>query len=228
VGAPLDCRWLGRVGYRPTWQRQEAVRAAVLDGSGAEALFLLEHQPVVTLGRAADPANLLVDEAALSARGIELCRTSRGGDVTFHGPGQLVAYPVVRVGGVRAHVEAMARAVIEVVGALGIDASFHRERVGVWVGDSKLCAFGIHVHRRVAIHGLALNVDTPADGFSLIVPCGLRGLGVTSIAEQLGGAPPVFAVARLLAAALCRQLGRSPAGDLADAAATDRPTGALP
>jgi lipoyl(octanoyl) transferase len=210
VGGALACAWLGRVHFRPTWQLQEDLRAAVLDGSGRETLLLLEHHPVVTLGRAAHPEHLLCDERALGERGIEVVRTSRGGDVTYHGPGQLVAYPVVRLGGVRSHVEAMAGAVIEVVAGWGIAAAWRPDPAGVWVGDRKLCAFGVHVHRRVAIHGLALNVTTALEPFSLIVPCGLRGpgVGVTSMAELTGARPALVEVAGALAQALARHLGR--------------------
>ncbi len=203
--------WLGRIGYRAAWEMQEALRRRIVDGEAAETILLLEHPPVITLGRGADPSHVLLDEATLAARGIELLRTSRGGDVTYHGPGQLVAYPVVRLGrGVVAHVEAMARAVIAVVRPLGIEGEFRRERPGVWVGDRKLCAFGVHVSRRVAIHGLALNVTTPPSAFSAIVPCGLRDAGVTSIAERCGSAPTVEELARPLGAALLEAFGRAP------------------
>jgi lipoate-protein ligase B len=216
---PLAIAWLGRTPYRGAWALQERLRDAILDGRGAETLLLLEHDPVITLGRFADASHVLLDEAALAARGIERVASSRGGDVTYHGPGQLVAYPVVRLErGVVAHVAAMAQAVIEVLGARGIDAAFRRERPGVWVGARKICAFGVHVRRRVAIHGLALNVTTPLERYAAIVPCGLRDAGVTSIAEEMHArskqppAPPALAELALeLGAALARQLRRAPA-----------------
>lgn len=195
--------------YRATWELQEALRRRVLDQDGDEIILLLEHHPVITLGRAADPRNVLLAEPLLAARGIERVVTSRGGDVTYHGPGQLVAYPIVRVGGVRAYVEALAGAVIDVVAAHGVAAAYRPDRAGVWVGDLKICAFGIHVRHRVAIHGLALNVSTPLEAFSAIVPCGLRDAGVTSMASLTGDSPSLSAVAAQLAERLAARLGRT-------------------
>ena len=210
----LAIAWLGRVEYRAAWRLQEALRARILDGEAAETVLLVEHPPVITLGRSADARNVLVEEHALAARGVAFVRTNRGGDVTYHGPGQLVAYPVVRLArGVVAHVEAMARAVIETARPLGIAARFSRERTGVWAtapdGDRKLCAFGVHVRRRVAIHGLALNVTTPLDAFAAIVPCGIRDAGVTSIAALTGRAPSVAELAPSLGARLAEAFGRA-------------------
>lgn len=210
--SPLAWGYLGRVGYRPAWALQEALRRALLDGGGdeGERLLLLEHDPVITLGRSARMENVLLPAEALAARGVELVRANRGGDVTYHGPGQLVAYPVVRIGprGLVAHVEAMAQAVIDVAARHGVAAAFRRDCVGVWVGSRKLCAFGIHVHRRVAIHGLAFNLSPALDAFSTIVPCGLRQTGVTSIAELTGSAPSLPEAAAELAEALARHLER--------------------
>ena len=164
---------------------------------------------MITLGRAADPSHVLWSDEALAARGIERVTTTRGGDVTWHGPGQLVAYPIVAVDhGVLAYVEAMARAVVDVAARLGIDAEFRRARPGVWVGAAKLCAFGVHVHRRVAIHGLALNATASTQSFAPIVPCGLGDSSVCSIADLAGRSPPLPALAALVAEALASHLGR--------------------
>jgi lipoate-protein ligase B len=183
---PLDLVWLGRVPYRPIWQLQERLRAAVLDGTGRETVLLLEHLPVITLGRSADAGHVLLDREALARAGVERVETSRGGDVTYHGPGQLVAYPVVRLAeGPGRYVAALAEAVIEVAARYGVSSSYRRDCPGVWVEGRKLCAFGVHVHRRVAIHGLALNVTTPLEAFAAIVPCGLAGVPVTSLAHEL-------------------------------------------
>ena len=133
---------------------------------------------------------------------------SRGGDVTYHGPGQLVGYPVVRLrGGVVAHMTAMARAIGRVVAELGVATEFRRDAPGLWTNDEKLCAFGVHIRSRVAIHGFALNVTTELDAFNLIVPCGLAGARVTSLAQLLapaGMAPPPL---EILAARVARELG---------------------
>lgn len=158
---------------------------------------------------------MLVGADELARRGVTLHRASRGGDVTYHGPGQLVGYPVVRLRrGVRAHVEAMAAALAEVLLDLGVTARYRSDAPGLWVGagasegEKKICAFGINVHRRVAVHGFALNLDPALDAFSLIVPCGLAGSAVTSLRDAAGQAAPTpEALAPRVAAALGRHLG---------------------
>jgi len=204
-------QWLGRVDHLDAVRRMEALRARILDGDdAAETLLLCEHPPVITLGRRARAEHILASEAALAARGVTVARASRGGDVTYHGPGQLVAYPVMRLhGGVVDHVCRLAKAAIAVAAAYGIEARFDRARPGVWAGDAKLAAVGVHVHRRVAIHGLALNVTTALDAFDLIVPCGLRDLAVTSIASLSGQSPALPEVAAAFAAAFAGLDGRT-------------------
>jgi lipoyl(octanoyl) transferase len=223
----LVTRWLGRVGFDETAALQERLRADVLAGRGPETLLLLEHDPVITLGRSADGAHVLCPEGELRRRGIALARASRGGDVTYHGPGQLVGYPIVRLrGGVLHHVQAMAAAVSGVLATLGIDARFRREAPGLWVaspsgggwsnrdggwsnrdgGWSKICAIGVHVHRRVAIHGFALNLDPDLSAFDLIVPCGLAGSTVTSVRALAGHSPTPAALATKLSTALAAAL----------------------
>jgi lipoyl(octanoyl) transferase len=213
-------RWLGRVPFAATAREQERLREQVLSGDRPETLLLCEHQPVVTLGRSAKPAHVLASAAELARRGVSVHVASRGGDVTYHGPGQLVGYPIVRLrGGVIGHVTAMARAIAGVLAELGIDARWRRETPGLWVGAAdgeparKICAFGVHVHRRVAIHGFALNVSGPLDGFDLIVPCGLPAARTTSIAASIGAAdgvnrpvPPLHVLASRIAGALGREL----------------------
>jgi lipoyl(octanoyl) transferase len=214
-------RWLGRAPFVETAREQERLREDVLRGDAPETLLLCEHDPVVTLGRSANPAHVLAPPAELARRGVDLHVASRGGDVTYHGPGQLVGYPIVRLrGGVVGHVTSMARAIASVLGELGIDARWRRETPGLWVesadgGDdrdrgAKICAFGVHVHRRVTIHGFALNVASSLDGFDLIVPCGLRAARTTSIARVIGAGratPPLHVLASRVARALGRELG---------------------
>jgi lipoate-protein ligase B len=212
--APLQSCWLGRIGYAEAAALQESVRRRILDGDeGAERLLLCEHDPVITLGRGALSENVLAAPDLLRARGISLERSSRGGDVTYHGPGQLVAYPIVRLThGVVAHVEAMAEAAVEVAAAFGVSARFRRDRPGVWVDErKKLAAVGVHVHRRVAIHGMALNVATALDAFELIVPCGLSGTFATSLSAEAGRPISVADTVLPLSAALARALGRTAA-----------------
>lgn len=133
---------------------------------------------------------MLATAAELARRGIAVERISRGGDVTTHCPGQLVGYPVVRLrGGVVDHMTAMSRALIAVLAELGVEAIWRRDAPGLWVAGAKICAFGVNVQRRVAIHGFALNVAIDPGAFALIVPCGLPGARLTSIAELAGAAP---------------------------------------
>jgi len=202
-------RWLGRVGFADTATLQEDLRREVIAG-GRETLLLLEHDAVITMGRSAVAANVLVDDGELARRGVALHRASRGGDVTYHGPGQLVGYPIVRLrGGVRAHVEAMALAIADVLRELGLDAVYRSAAPGLWVGDAKICAFGINVHRRVTVHGFALNLSTDLDAFHLIVPCGISGCAVTSVRALTGEAPTPQALAPRIADALGGRLGIS-------------------
>lgn len=215
IGAGLDCRrraidwaWLGRAPYAEVLALQERLRDAVIQGRGGEILLLLEHAPVITLGRNADAANVLASPEWLQAQGIPVVRVSRGGDVTYHGPGQLVGYPVFRMrDGIRAHVTGIAEAIIEVLAELGLSGEWRSSHPGVWLGDQKICALGVHVRRGVAIHGFALNVHVDLRSFEAIVPCGLRSFGVTSIASQLGSWPPMDEMATRIVHAFERRLG---------------------
>ena len=207
----LTATWLGRMRYAEAAARQEAVRRRILDGHpGAEQVLLLEHAPVITLGRGARAEHVLASEEALARRGIELERSTRGGDVTYHGPGQLVVYPVIRLPrGVVAHVEAMAQAVVDVAATVGVTARFRRDCPGVWVNEqAKLAAFGVHVHRRVASHGVALNVSTALEAFELIVPCGLAGTRATSLQAETGRLLAVHDMVAPFLSAFSRALGR--------------------
>ena len=191
--------WLGRTPYQLAIGLQERIRNEILAGHRRETLVLLEHPAVITLGRHADPAHVLLPMPALRARGIEVCRTSRGGDVTFHGPGQLVGYPIFRLHrGVRWHMQAMATSIVEWLAGLGLAAEWRASTPGVWLGSDKICAFGVHVRHRIATHGFALNLANDLDGFSTIIPCGLPSAGVTSLQRQIGSAPTPEAVARSL------------------------------
>ena len=207
----LGWAWLGRVEYADAVARMERLRARILDGDAtAETLLLLEHPATITMGRRTRPENLLATPEELAARGVAVVRSSRGGDVTYHGPGQLVVYPVVRlVDGVVAHVERLAQAAVDVAAQHGVTARFDRDCPGVWTPDAKLAAIGVHVHRRVAIHGLALNVNTALDHFSLIVPCGLSNRRVTSIAAESHTTPDLPSVAAEFAATFARLSGRT-------------------
>jgi lipoate-protein ligase B len=213
VSRPLRASFLQRVGYEAACALQDRARAAVLAGDlDAETLFLVEHEPVITLGRRAAPGDVLARGEVLGQRGVQIARSTRGGAASYHGPGQLVAYPVVRITrGVVRHVEALAEAAIELAASVGVAARFRRDRPGVWVEDRKLAAIGVHVHRGVAIHGIALNVSTDLEGFDLIVPCGQRGVRATSLTEEVGrvGSTRSIGTVADLAAPLGKALGRA-------------------
>jgi lipoyl(octanoyl) transferase len=204
------------VPFEPTVALQERLRDDLLGGRGPETLLLCEHEPVITLGRSALAANVLASAAELARLGVAVHTASRGGDVTYHGPGQLVGYPILELRrGVVGHLEAMAAGLAALLAEMGIAARWRRDAPGLWVDGAgaggvpaKICAFGVHVRRRVAIHGFALNVTTNLDAFGLIVPCGLSGTAVTSIAALGGdaGATPVLAT---LAARAADVLGRA-------------------
>jgi lipoyl(octanoyl) transferase len=211
-----EWRWLGRAPFAETVELQEQLRSAVLSGRGPETLLLCEHDAVITLGRSARPENVLAPADALERRGVAVHRVSRGGDVTYHGPGQLVGYPILRLrGGLVAHLESMARGLAALLAELGVAAAWRRDAPGLWIDRgsghplAKICAFGVHVRHGVAIHGFALNVTTPLDVFELIVPCGLRGSAVTSIAALTGETRPVASLAPRAVAALGAAFGVS-------------------
>lgn len=209
----MDAYWLGRADYEPIWTLQEKLRQRVLAG-GPEALLLCEHPPVLTLGKSADAAEITVDAATLAAHGVAVVRTSRGGKVTYHGPGQLVVYPIVRLRhGLVRHIESLAGAAVATAAKLGIAAQFERQRVGVYIGEQKLAAIGVHVTRRVAIHGMALNVTSESTAVfrrGWFLPCGELGGKVTCLAEELarrepaspGREPALLAIAQMLHAEL--------------------------
>jgi len=179
--------------YAEVLALQERLHARRVAGEIPDTLLLLEHRPVYTLGRSAAAENVLYSEAALRQAGIERALTTRGGDVTYHGPGQLVGYPILHLGeaGLRVleYVTALEEALIRAVAAFGITAGRDARNRGVWVGDDKLAALGIRVSHQVAMHGFALNVTTRLEDYRGIVACGLRNAGVTSMARVLGREP---------------------------------------
>ena len=186
----LRVEWGGREAYHATWQRQLELRALRCEGRAPDTLILVEHEPVVTVGRHGDSGNLLLPEAQLRQRGVELFRVERGGDVTFHGPGQLVGYPIISLArrglSVRELMRNLEEALIRAVGEFGIAAGREPGMTGVWHERCKLAALGVAVQGGVSFHGFALNVDPDLSYFQLIVPCGIVGRAVTSMAEVLG------------------------------------------
>ncbi len=208
----MEVRWLGRRGYRPVHALQRAAREALLDGRGGPTILLVEHDPVVTLGRRAGEEALRVPRARLREEGVEVVRVERGGLATYHGPGQLVGYPVVAPADhgltVPRFVALLEQAIIEHAATLGVGAHRREGFPGVWVGRAKLGAVGLHLHRGVSIHGFAYNLTIDPADYRWIVPCGIsRDQGrVTSVRALTGRAPEpasaAGAVGAWLAAAL--------------------------
>lgn len=188
--------WLGRLPYRWAHALQAARREAILAGRAPEALWLLEHDPVVTLGRRG---------GEVGSAEVEVVRTERGGLATWHGPGQLVGYLLIDVAsrgiGVRGAVRAVEQGIADWLIGRGVPAGRRDGLPGVWVGRDKICAIGMHFRRGVSMHGFALNLVNPLDGFGAIVPCGITDGGVTTLARLVGSAP--------VPAACAAEVGRS-------------------
>jgi lipoyl(octanoyl) transferase len=169
-----------------------------------DQLLLLEHPPVITLGRGGDAKNLLASPEALEAEHVRFFETTRGGDITYHGPGQVVGYPILHLGegrrDVRKYVTMLEEVLIRTVAEYGITAERAEGKRGIWVGNDKIAAIGVRIAKWVTSHGWALNVNTNLEHFRLITPCGLHGTGVTSIARELGRAVPMDEVRTILAA----------------------------
>ena len=197
--------FLGRVPYGPTYELQEHLRREIRLGRGPEHLLLLEHEPVFTLGRSASADDVVAAEPWLRARGIEVHQTNRGGQVTYHGPGQLVGYPILNLDpdrrDVRRYVHDLQEVLIRTLGDLGV-AGRRREGqayIGVWVGEEKIASIGVHLARWITIHGFALNVSTDLASFSGIVACGLPDVRMTSIERLTGTSVPLTEVASRVA-----------------------------
>jgi lipoyl(octanoyl) transferase len=198
----LEVRWMGRVPYREAWQVQHELVAARRASEIGDQLLLVEHPAVLTLGRQSDASHVRASAQELEARGIEVVRVERGGEVTYHGPGQLVAYPIIRLADrqilLRPLVRALEQAMIDTAAGFGVVAGRRDGFPGCWcdadaetdlqsgAAPRKLGALGLRVEGGVGFHGIALNVTTDLDDFSLIDPCGLPGVEVTSIAREAG------------------------------------------
>lgn len=183
------------IGYAEMLERQLARHAEVATGNAPDTLFLLEHTPVVTLGKDADRKHLLLDEAGYTAEGIELIETTRGGDVTYHGPGQIVAYPILKLQhwkpSVGWYLRTLETVLIDVLAEYGLEGERIEGLTGVWCRGAKVAAIGIGVRRWTTFHGIALNVNPNMAHFGAIVPCGIGDRPVTSLAMLLGTPPPL-------------------------------------
>ncbi|MDQ6606851.1 MAG: lipoyl(octanoyl) transferase LipB [Actinomycetota bacterium] len=190
---------LGTIDYRTALALQERIRTARQEGLVPDVLLTLEHWPVYTRGRRSDPAELPMGEDWYLMQGMEIVDTNRGGKVTYHGPGQLVGYPIVRVDDVVAYVRTLEQALVSALGEEGIVARSRPQDgpdfTGVWVQDRKIASIGVHTQRGVTTHGFAVNVENDLQPFGYIVPCGLDGVRMTSVIKEtrrLAGQLPCF------------------------------------
>ena len=180
---------MGKVDYRRAWELQVNLARAVRNGERPNSLLLLEHPPTYTLGRLSQAGHILLSPEELESRGISVCETDRGGQATYHGPGQLVVYPVVDLkqwGGPLKYVRTLEQIIIGTLADFQLQGHLEDGITGVWVGDGKIAAIGVKISRGVAFHGLAINVNTDLSYFSHIIPCGIADLRVTSIAQETG------------------------------------------
>ena len=237
-GRPVEAWWLGRIDYRVAWDLQRRLAAARADDRIGDQLLLLEHPAVLTLGRTSDPAHVRATPEELARRGIDVVRVERGGEVTYHGPGQLVAYPILALSRrgllVRPLVRALEAAMVATCAALGVAAARRDGHPGCWIDPDgtaprKIGALGLRVERGVSYHGIALNVSVDLADFDLIDPCGMPGVESTSIHRELGrtGPPTTTSVCEAaghfstaLAAGLGVELDGWPPSDPADPVAT--------
>ena len=233
----MRAAWLGQVPYAKALELQRRLFHSRKAGAGPDTVLLLEHSPVFTLGRRAEQTDVLADATQLESISAEVVETDRGGEVTYHGPGQLVMYPIVGIRdaelGPVTYVRILEQVVIDTLRQYGVNGHRVVGKTGVWVGGEpgsrptkghnpagrKIAAMGVRVSGGVAMHGLALNVSTDLSHFGMIVPCGMPGLDVTSILAETGNAPEVIEVGELavsrLGELLQRRIVRVPVSDLA-------------
>jgi lipoate-protein ligase B len=201
---------LGLRSYREVWSMQHELHEAVSTGCAPETWIFVEHTPVVTLGRKAKEDNVLLSRETLAARGVDVVHIERGGDVTYHGPGQLVVYPIRRLERFREVVplvRTLECAIIEACAQFGVKAERWSEHAGVWVGRNQICAVGLAVQKMTSLHGIALNVSTELSYDSLIHPCGLTERGITSVSRESGRAVNVAEAKPIVQAALSYAFG---------------------
>ena len=177
---------LGRLPYAEGVALQDRIRTARQTGAIPDCLLLLEHDPVYTKGRRTERADLPMRDDWYRSQGIEVAETTRGGRVTYHGPGQLVGYPIMAIDDVIAYVRTLERAVIAALAEEDVEAEVREGLTGIWVGDRKIGSIGVHVSRGVTMHGFAVNVDCDLQPFEWIVPCGIEGVRMTSLYVESG------------------------------------------
>ena len=224
----LWCARLGQVPYDEARELHKRLEAARYAGEIPDVLLLLEHPPVYTKGRRADPSELGMGEDWSRMQGIEVAESDRGGAVTYHGPGQLVGYPIVSLrpygDDVKGYVSGLERVMIESLSSYGIEAHLNDGLTGVWAGERKIGSIGVHVNRGVTTHGFAINVNNDLQPFEWIVPCGMEGCRMTSVCRELGAEQDMEAFMDVATERFGEAYGREPqtfpAADLASVAAT--------
>lgn len=201
----LVVEWLGRRPYGEVLEMQRAMAAERIAGTRPDTLLLVEHEPVVTLGRSTKREHLLLSEKALAARGVELFDIERGGDVTFHGPGQLVGYPIFDLQQHRQdlhwYLRQLEQVLIDTLAVYDVKGGRVDKYTGVWVDDRKIASIGVHARSWVTWHGFALNVSTDLSYFDLMVPCGIGGVTMTSLVREANRPISLDAVSRQVIAA---------------------------
>ena len=212
--SPIAAHDLGRIAYREALELQRRAVSARAAGAGEDAIYFAEHEPVLTVGRGGTPESLRASESALRARGVEVVPVERGGDITYHGPGQIVAYPILALSGLPSgrdmhrYLRDLEEVLIRALGGYGLSAGRRPPYTGVWVGERKVAAIGVAVRRWITFHGFALNVDPDLTHFDWIHPCGIRHLGITSMRSLLGEAPPRTEVLERLCSSFAEVWGR--------------------
>jgi lipoyl(octanoyl) transferase len=199
---------LGQVDYAEGVALQERVRERVQEGDLPDVMLLLEHPPVYTRGRRSDEGEIPMGEDWYRAQGIDVVRTDRGGKLTYHGPGQLVGYPIMRIHDVVAYLRTMEEAIVAALAEEGIEAGPREGLTGVWVEGRKIGSIGVHVSRGVTTHGFAINVDNDLQPFEWVVPCGLEGVRMTSVTKETGVGDHLDCFRRRMALAFCTAFER--------------------
>ena len=206
---PVDVHMLGRIAYNDAMAWQHNAASAVGSEDHPDMVAVLEHPPVYTVGARSNKNHLLVSEESLLAKGADVIETNRGGDITFHGPGQLVVYAIMNLRrrgiGAIEYVRRLEAAVVRTLSSMQLAGRTVKGRPGVWIGHRKISAIGVSIQRGITMHGLALNIDPDLQWFDAIVPCGLHGLGVTSIELETGTAPDTAAITRTVLEAIAHE-----------------------
>lgn len=205
---------LGRRAYQETWDLQKAVHRKRVEDRIPDTLILVEHDPVITMGKSGKDKNLLVPVKLLKDKGVDFFNIERGGDMTYHGPGQLVGYPIFNIrrglAGIKPFIGLVEEAVVRTLRDFGIKAGKKEKLIGVWTEEGKICSIGVAVQRWISFHGFALNVNTDLKFFDFIVPCGLAGVTMTSMKNILGKETGLGEVKSRISDHFGQLLGKSP------------------